>query len=317
MPFPYGWTPGARCWGIELNSEAYERLAMVIAPAYREVHHSPLQATAGLRTTRQVIDHIAQSSDATSVDLRRRFNAIKAMPGAACLLDPVDLDTGKVADLPAFNATGSRFVVFNTRQFVLREGDTATPTSDRLATAVFTTIAALAKFYFDRSQRVNLFALDEAHCYDTSIVKRSILADTNKKGRKFKNIVLVSDQTVPAGGDGLDLVVKRGSFRQRDVHNAVPALAKVHLQPTPRLLNMMATDLSPVGEDNLPEEGREGELLWFDGHTVGKMQTFLPFIASRAAAADTRPDKIVRVDEHRASRAGVNGHPSAEHQHVG
>ena len=311
------WAPLLRA---ELDSAEYERLAMVIAPGYREVHHSPSSQSAGLRTTRQVFDHIAGSGDDTSRELRRRFNAIKALPGAACLLDPVSLDTGMVDELPAFNASESRFVVFNTRQYVLREGDTATETSNRLATAVFTTIAALAKFYFDRSQRVNLFGMDEAHSYDVPIIKRNILADTNKKGRKFKNIVIVSDQTVPEGGDGLDLVAKRGSFRQRDTHNAVPALRRVHVTPTPKALNLMANDLSPIadtsdldaGGPNRPIPGREGEMLWYDGRTVGKMQTYLPFIPSRAAAADTRPDKIVRVDDHRASgQSSGQPHPTA------
>lgn len=30
---------------------------------------------------------------------------------------------------------------------------------------------------------------------------------------------------------------------------------------------------------------------------MGKMQTFLPFIPKRVTAADTRPDKILRVDD--------------------
>ncbi|MBU8821072.1 hypothetical protein KL864_35020 [Mycolicibacterium goodii] len=191
--------------GVERNSEEYERLATVIAPSYREVHYSPLSATPGLRTTRQVFEHIALQSDEPAVRLRRSFNAIKALPGVACLLDPIDSYTGTVKDLPAFNASQSRFVVFNTRQYLLREGETATATSNLVATAVFTTIAALAKYYFDRSQRVNLFTLDEAHSYDAPIIKRNILSDTNKKGRKFKNIVLVGTQTAQDIGDSLDL----------------------------------------------------------------------------------------------------------------
>lgn len=287
--------------GVELNSSEYERLATVIAPAYREVHYSPLSTAPGLRTTRQVFEHIAHQSDEVAVQLRRAFNAIKALPGAACLLDPVDVDSGKVKDLPAFNASQSRFVVFNTRQYLLRDGETATATSSRMATAVFTTIAALAKFYFDRSQRVNLFTLDEAHSYDAPIIKRNILSDTNKKGRKFKNIVLVGTQTAQDLGDSLDLVTKRGSFRQRSTENAIPALAKVHVPPTPRALKLIAHELSPIGDDperpNQVRPGREGELLWYDGARVGKMQTFLPFIPKRVTAADTRPDKILRVDD--------------------
>lgn len=301
--------------GVEINSEEYERLATVIAPAYREVHYSPLSSNAGLTTTREVFDHIANHSDDVAIRLRRAFNGIKALPGAACLLDPVDLDTGKVRDLPAFNAAESRFVVFNTRQYLLRAGETETATSSRIATAVFTTIAALAKFHFDRSPRVCLFGLDEAHSLDAPIIKRNILADTNKKGRKFKNLVLVSTQTVQDIGDGLDLVTKRGTFRQRSPENAVPALRKVHIAPTPAALNIISSGLSPLeyvlDETDQPnrkmqakvKQGREGELLWFDGTRVGKMQTFAPFIPSRAAAADTRPDTIVRVDDHRAALA--------------
>ncbi|MGJ6127120.1 ATP-binding protein [Mycolicibacterium sp. Y3] len=296
--------------GVELNTEEYERLATVIAPAYREVHYSPLSNTPGLNTTRQVFEHIAHESDEVAVRLRRALNGIKALPGVACLLDPVDVNTGKVHDLPAFNAAQSRFVVFNTRQYVLRAGETETATSSRIATAVFTTIAALAKFYFDRSPRVCLFGLDEAHSLDAPIIKRNILADTNKKGRKFKNLVLVSTQTAQDVGDGLELVTKRGSFRQRSAENAVPALRKVHITPTPSALNLISRHLSPIeyvtSDPRDPIKvikGREGELLWFDGTRVGKMQTFPPFIPSRAAAADTSPDKIVRVDDHRAALA--------------
>jgi hypothetical protein len=294
--------------GVKLNSEEYERLAMVIAPGYREVHFSPLSSAPGLRTTRQVFEHIANHSDETAIRLRRAFNAIKALPGAACLLDPIDLTTGKVIDLPAFKADRSRFVVFNSRQYVLRDGETETETSSRIATAVFTAIATLAKFYFDRSPCVNLFSVDEAHSVNAPIIKRNILSDTNLKGRKFKNIVLVSTQAVQHIGDGLDLVAKRGAFRQRSPENAVPALRKVHITPTPTALKLITRDLSPLDSDpthpNKVIEGREGELLWFDGRAVAKMQIFMPFIPSRAAAADTSPDKIVRVDDHRASVEG-------------
>lgn len=294
--------------GVELNTDEYERLAMVVTPAYREVHHSPVTSAPGLRTTRQVFEHIAVQSDETARRLRRAFNSIKGLPEAACLLDPVDIDTGNVIDLPAFRADRSRFVVFNTRQFALREGETETPISGRIATAAFTTIAALAKYYFDRSALVNLFGVDEAHSVNAPIIKRNILSDTNLKGRKFKNIVMVSTQAVQHLGDGLDLVTKRGTFRQRAQENAVPALRKVHITPTPTAMNLISRELSPLAGDarepNKVQPGREGEMLWYDGRSVGKVQTYLPFIPSRAAAADTSADKIVRVDEHRANVQG-------------
>lgn len=289
--------------GVNLNSAEYERLATVIAPGYRSMHRSPVSGAVGLATTRQVFEHIAAQNDAVAVTLRRSFNAIKDMPAAACLVDPIDLFSGTVRNLPAINASESRFVVFNTRQYLLRDGDTATATSSRLATGVFTAIAALAKFYFDRSGRVNLFCIDEAHTLDAPIIKRNILSDTNKQGRKFKNIVMASSQTVGSLGTGLELATRRAGFRQRASENAIPVLQQVHIAPTPEAVRIMTTDLSPAAPNShLPEAGREGELFWFDGRNPGKMQTFLPFIPERTRLADTRPGTIIRVDEHRANR---------------
>lgn len=73
-------------------------------------------------------------------------------------------------------------------------------------------------------------------------------------------------------------------------------------------MNLISRELSPLAGDprepNKVQPGREGEMLWYDGRSVGKVQTYLPFIPSRAAAADTSADKIVRVDEHRANVQG-------------
>lgn len=288
--------------GVEQNSDEYERLATVITPGYRAVHHSPFSSTPGLKTTRQVFDHIGQQNDAAAKHIRRSFNSIKGMPGAAVLLDPVD-DHGQVVDLPAFNGAESRFVVFVSRQYQLHEGDTATETSTRLGTAAFTAIAALANFYFPRRDGVKLFGLDEAHAHDAAIVHRNILSDTNMKGRKFKTIVMISTPTKQSLSKGLEAVTRRGGFRQRATANAVPVLEDLHMVPTPLAVQLMSSDLSPIDPTTREvQEGREGELLWFDGLNVGKMRTFLPFIPGRARLADTRPDQLIRLDEHNASQ---------------
>lgn len=278
--------------GLRADSEAGAAVAEYISPAYME--------TRRLTTMRQLLESILR--DGNRSELRSAMAAIKQIINTRMMdafVDPVIGD--RVTVIPPVELD-ARIIVFYTKGLSLPDGskefsDMTLP--ERYALMANTAVARITSWKFNQIKDICAFVLDEASFYDDLDVLGPLIKEPDRAGRKAKNLVIAGSQT----GEEFNkpqykLIRRRFCMGQDTPENAAEALSWAGFTPSPRLVEALIYETSPLdaSRNNMPIPGREGECYFNDGTTKAKIKVLPIFREDRRRLATTRASEYIHYD---------------------
>lgn len=262
----------------------------------------------GLKTSRDVLRHIVQSSRYEWKELQPIAREALETPMLRCMLpSDEDLQSGRVFTPEARN------VVFMMRGLRMPRPGKARADFDieeRYTYMVNTAVARITKFFFDRIPGPARFFADELATYDDQDVLSDLVGTPDREGRKFKKAVYAFSQlTEELSKRHFQRINTKLVYRQETKPNGTAALEWADYPITDRLLDRLITDTSPLDPDpnrkRRPVTGREGEGYFSTRGMKLRVKSLSEVIARRAQKADSDSERIERYDAQTANAANL------------